>query len=926
MPTFDNFYLDFNGIIHEASHPKDEEADVHKKPRSFDEIMTAIFSYVENIIKIVQPRQLLFLAVDGCAPRAKMNQQRARRFRSAQDQRERRMVGDVFDSNCITPGTDFMAKLSEQLRWFIAKKIKEDSLWSRFRVIFSGHDVPGEGEHKIMQFVREEKLSPSYDENKSHLMYGQDSDLIMLGLAAHEKNFTLFREVIIFGRRPRERSQETQFTLLHLNSVKVSLAKEFRINIADTAMVDRVIDDFVLLTFLCGNDFMPHLPSLYIGDKAFDVLFDAYKRVCLDSSPPHFLVENGEICDFSTLESLCGLVGTKEEDILRRRENRSGHSHGHGKADPLVPTPHEIARMEMELAQGYEDAMEEDAMGFGSMPRPHTEVKHADKDYRGRHYFDKFMVLVRARSGAIRRQADQLLADLTAKYLEGLVWCLAYYMKGCVSWSWFFPFHYGPMLQDLRDLDSVGRAIVFSLDAPFRPFQQLLGCLPPASAALLPRSYQSLMISESSPVKKFYPDDFAIDMDGKVNVWEAVVLLDFIDASQLREAEARLCDPAELTEAERKRNQFGVVCLFFADPSTQDDFPSCGSLPAIPQCGSRLIEIPWVAGQTTLHGFDEAALPPLSRFEGRIEFPTAAAARVKLPCKFFTSASGCQRGAQCTFLHPDSGVEVAIDEGSDIVIVDETELPSLYKFADRQTLSTPTTKARSLCKFFASASGCQRGAQCTFLHPADDCGVPAVEEESDIVICPPHRARSVLESAVSIKTITRCKVTVSAEALSGGGEAVVHFSGGSKVAMAKELVRGIIEHGPSFLESEAADQIIRRKTFSKLLKSSAESELAAARHAIHDSRTTEQYSPSWQVSAPVDPAPVPPAPVPSPVPSVARREEQKQGGVGVERMCAACFRPTPTKRCSACKAACYCNAQCQQSHWAVHESECKQRK
>lgn len=86
-------------------------------------------------------------------------------------------------------------QVDRHLQYFIAKKMKEDPLWRNLRIEYSGHAVPGEGEHKIMQWIRDARASPSYEANIRHCMYGQDADLIMLALATHEPHFTLLREV-----------------------------------------------------------------------------------------------------------------------------------------------------------------------------------------------------------------------------------------------------------------------------------------------------------------------------------------------------------------------------------------------------------------------------------------------------------------------------------------------------------------------------------------------------------------------------------------------------------------------------------------------------------------------------------------------------------------------------------------------------------
>ena len=179
------------------------------------------------------------------------------------------------------------------------------------------------------------------------------------------------------------------------------------------------------------------------------------------------------------------------------------------------------------------------------------------KDYRGRYYYEKFKVLPGT------PQSATFFQKLQESYLQGLMWCLAYYIKGCISWTWYFPYHYGPMLQDMTDLLAVSSHIHFDIGQPFRPFQQLLGCLPPPSKALLPRIYQFLMISDDSPILEYYPLDFGIDQDGKKNPWEAVVLLDFIDERRLMAAEAQHCREELLSTEEKARNTFGKVPSVF---------------------------------------------------------------------------------------------------------------------------------------------------------------------------------------------------------------------------------------------------------------------------------------------------------------------------------------------------------------------------
>ncbi|TRX92983.1 hypothetical protein FHL15_006121 [Xylaria flabelliformis] len=294
IPEFDNLYLDMNGIIHNCTHK--DSADTSFR-LSEDEMFIRIFNYIEHLFGKIKPKKLFFMAIDGVAPRAKMNQQRARRFRTALDAEQAREKAvregqelpkeDPFDSNCITPGTEFMAKLTRQLKYFINKKISEDSDWQGCDIVLSGHEVPGEGEHKIMEYIRNAKAQPDYDANVRHCLYGLDADLIMLGLLSHDPHFCLLREEVTFGRASKTKSKELEhqnFYLLHLCIVREYLELEFQDLKKDGALsipfdMERIIDDFILMAFFVGNDFLPNLPYLHINEGALATMFRIYKQI-----------------------------------------------------------------------------------------------------------------------------------------------------------------------------------------------------------------------------------------------------------------------------------------------------------------------------------------------------------------------------------------------------------------------------------------------------------------------------------------------------------------------------------------------------------------------------------------------------------------------------------------------------------------------
>lgn len=244
--SVDNFYLDMNGIIHSCTHSNSDTLVLSSEKDMF----IRIFAYTDRLYKLVRPRRRMFLAVDGVAPRAKMNQQRSRRFRSSKERetllsdyvaREGELPDtESFDSNCITPGTEFMYRLGIAFERWIEHKMKTDPVWQNgAEIIFSGPDVPGEGEHKVMDMIREEQAAdPNYQHGQwRHCMYGLDADLIMLSLVTHEPFFVLLRENARVRRMNKDAMsyEPEDFELLEVSVLRKMLQTHFKSLTSDPA-------------------------------------------------------------------------------------------------------------------------------------------------------------------------------------------------------------------------------------------------------------------------------------------------------------------------------------------------------------------------------------------------------------------------------------------------------------------------------------------------------------------------------------------------------------------------------------------------------------------------------------------------------------------------------------------------------------------
>jgi 5'-3' exoribonuclease 2 len=157
-----------------------------------EKVINIIIKQIENYIHTIKPTKTVFIAFDGVAPFAKMEQQRTRRhknlFLNQLDFTDEKTNNSKWDTTAITPGTKFMNKLSEKIEYAFSYVNKKYGIE---QVIVSTSNESGEGEHKLFEFLRNNELS-----NDNVALYGLDSDLIMLSIfhIYQTNNIYIFRE------------------------------------------------------------------------------------------------------------------------------------------------------------------------------------------------------------------------------------------------------------------------------------------------------------------------------------------------------------------------------------------------------------------------------------------------------------------------------------------------------------------------------------------------------------------------------------------------------------------------------------------------------------------------------------------------------------------------------------------------------------
>lgn len=566
----DHLFIDFNSIIYDVYQIIIHDLETQISNTKFETLLiNSVVKRVSTMISdIVKPQKTVYLAFDGPAPRSKMVQQRWRRYKGIKEGLYMKQLKEKYDiekakvdwntSSNIAPGTKFMKKLSVALKKAIdtntLSKHKKD-----LTIILSDSSVPGEGEHKFLPIIREMK-----GKEDTICIYSPDADMIVLSMATMKNNIWILRRIKGGGEGTNvEKSYYAnghEYLYLSIDEYDDAFVESLGISGSKKDPI-RLITDYILLTFLGGNDFVMPIPYLVIRKErlgqnrgGLNILMNIYKLLLPKEKDYLVIIDNNKYTiNHIFLTHIFEQIAKSEDYYMRGIQmNIDRIKEGQGSERKLSEeegkTLYDIDRTRYEHYEYYSPLHPEyekykpifDKFDF-------KQPKHIWKAIYYEHFFNIKHYDV--------PEYNTYRTKICMNYLEALIFTLKYYFEGVPSWTWYYHFRAPPVASDLltnlKKLVPNINDIKFELNEPYKPFDQLMMILPPQMGSLLPKGYHKLMKDE---LLQYYPIGFELDvfLGGKHIYSEPI--LPFIDDKHITKETNKI----SLTAEEKIRNTISL--------------------------------------------------------------------------------------------------------------------------------------------------------------------------------------------------------------------------------------------------------------------------------------------------------------------------------------------------------------------------------
>jgi len=461
----DNLYLDCNSIIYDAYSKMKFDTLTESVVIS---IIKAVIAKIEYYIQTIEPSKTVIIAFDGVAPVAKLEQQRARRYKSGYQNNISRALfkkekEDPWNTTAITPGTKFMAELNAMISDRFSEKDAPTDM-KVGNIIVSGSNHVGEGEHKLFHYIRQ---NPAKHADQTTVIYGLDADLIMLSI----NHLPVCPKIYLFRETPQfigsidanlepdadyllDIPELTEAIVSHMNN-NVELTSDQKLSVSQRNKVY----DYIFMGFFLGNDFMPHFPSINIRTGGVDKMMNSYKATI---GPDENLTDGKTIYWNNVRKLIKFLAALEEEHFIAEHKSRN---YKEGKTMP-------------------QNTPEEKFKRFDSTPMYERELEKYINPFKPYWQSRYYRALFDIHSDSNEEQRK----DIATNYLQGLEWTMKYYTSGCPDWRWRYKYNYPPLLEDL-----IKHVPVFGCEfikdkppAPVEDLVQLCYVLPRDNLNLLP--------------------------------------------------------------------------------------------------------------------------------------------------------------------------------------------------------------------------------------------------------------------------------------------------------------------------------------------------------------------------------------------------------------------------------------------------------
>ncbi len=528
----DYLFFDFNSVLYNV-YAKNIEENQNKSC-----FIENIYLELKYLCETMNPKKFIGIYFDGVAPRAKMVQQRSRRYKSILFQQLLNKKDEFPITNYICPGTEFMQDLCIYLEQQLPNLKKH--LSHKPYILLSSVNIPGEGEHKIMSDIRKFTFHP---EGGSIVVMSPDNDLISLLMLNHNKNIILMRYMDLSFQAFTDADEK--LTFISIDMIKSKFQKE---NSMNSTCMEQILLDYNFLLSICGNDFVMVFPFMRIKNGGIDRLVNIYKEY---QGEDKYLIDKDNNLSLNTRFFKYILIQLAKSERFECRKWGSFIEREKRTPDFRIDNDESLSKIQKKEAKINHLYLCNENHPLYEIYAPDFEslnFQFRDDEFRSfknqyYHYFLKKKVTFFEKK------------NMVEEYLKSLKFTLLYYNKECPSYTWFYPYRCAPFFSDILFILDSGLtwdSLVFSnSQKKYKPYEQLMMILPKESSSILPNSFVNVF----SKYKYNYPSgEYRVDaLQGMKFIYSEVILPEWKYLPSLLQDIKKLENT--LSEKEKQRNQ-----------------------------------------------------------------------------------------------------------------------------------------------------------------------------------------------------------------------------------------------------------------------------------------------------------------------------------------------------------------------------------